>query len=273
MSTRQIFYTLLIMLFSHFAHAIDMKDILNISSIDLNSLNIEQLITDQSVVTNAPEKCSAVVYVLYGSAKKDLAIEEAKLISYTDRILPKPTIRNSKHFLMESFCTHTNRSTKALALASLAFAFPSDKETGEWLSNRYFFSQCTIEEKEAIVGAVKIGSYHIPETNLILKDALLGVNSGSVIGAALCIKNKPERYADFLPDLVASLLSLEERNKSYKNFATTRNLSVCYLTLTQALSEFEADEITPYLPFLQELKTHSGNKYISHLILKIERQK
>ncbi len=265
------FYSLLIILFCQCSQAIDMKDVLNISDIDLKSLDVEQLITDKSIITNAPDKSSAVIYVLYGSAKKDLAIEEAKLIPYADRIISKSTIRNSKQFLMESFSTHTNRSTKALALASLAFAFPSDKEIGEWLSNKYFFSQCTIEEKEAIVGTVRIGGYQCKETDLVIKDALLGINSGSVIGAASCIKNKPERYADFLPDLVASLLSLEKRNEAYKKFATTRNLSVCYLTLTQALSEFEMDDVAAYLPYFQELKVQSGNKYISHLIQKFER--
>ncbi len=250
-------------------HAFDIKSSIDIHSIDLDALDVESLVKNQSIIANSPKICSAVTYVLYGSAKKNSTRKEAMLIDYSDRIISNKILDQSKKFLMETSIAHSNISTRAMASMTIAFAFPDDDEIAEWLSERYFFSSSSTIAKAGILGTIGTAGYNTPSTVVVIKDGLMGNNSTLVINAASCIKDNIQSYKTLLPDLVLSLLTLEERNQIYPNFSTNKNLSVSYLFLTKAVGECGTDAQT-YLPLLEKLSARVGELHLKLLISRIK---
>jgi hypothetical protein len=248
--------------------AINMKAILSIDQINLDEINIGETISNKSSIESSPKTSAAVVYMLYGSAKKDSELKEARLIVYKDKILPLATIKESKSFLMEVFELHPNTTTKAMALSTLSFAFPKDQEVADWLTHQYLFFDYDNTTKAVIIGTIRTGNYANDLSALVVKHALHGTSADLVINAATCIKDNPTEYKQSLPDLITGLLSIEERVQAYSNFGSKKNVDVCYLQICQAISMYE--EAKTYLPILEAKSKLTPNNHIERLIRKIK---
>ena len=262
----------LILTFTHSSFALDARDVLGIKSVDLNYLNVDELIASSSVVTNSPVICSAVTYILYGSAKENSTLPEAKLLEYTARRVTDETLLQSKRFLMNTSDFHTNKSTRAMAGMTIAFAFPDDKEIAQWLSNNYFFAEISSESKNAILGTIRAGKFTNSKTDLVVKAGLMSMNASQVVNAASCVKNNPQHYETMLPDLVLSLLTLDSRNKTIDEFDSDVDVNVSYLFLTQAIGKYH-DSAQKYLEFLKKLAETSDNQYVKILVMKMSTNK
>ncbi|NLE25822.1 MAG: hypothetical protein GX625_10880 [Clostridiaceae bacterium] len=252
-----------------FSFALDAKDILGIQDIRIDSVNVEESLSSPSVITNSPELCSAVVYVLYGSAKENSTLPEAKLFEYTDQKVSKETIQKAKKFLLDTSILHINKSTRAMANMTIAFAFPNDKDVAKWLINNYFFTDASPELKNSILGTIRVGRYTAPETDLVVKAGLMSMNAAEVVNATSCIKDNPKHYESLLPDLVLSLLTLDDRNKMNDEFDLEVNIGVCYLVLTQAVEGYkDFDKI--YFDILKKLSEAVGDESVKLLVSKIK---
>lgn len=248
--------------------AINMKAILSIDQINLDEIDITETITNESSIKNSPDTSAAVVYMLYGSAKKDSELKEAKLIVYEDKLLPHSTIKDSKSFLMDVFESHPNMTTRTMALSTLSFAFPKDQEIADWLTHQYLFSEYDNTTKAVIIGTIRTGNYINSSSTLVVQHALHGTSADLVINAATCIKDNYTEYEQNLPDLIIGLLSVDERVKAYPNFGSKKNIDVCYLQICQALSMYE--ETKTYLPIIQAKLELTPNNHIERLVSKIK---
>ncbi|MBN2161663.1 MAG: hypothetical protein JXR25_09770 [Pontiellaceae bacterium] len=250
------------------AVAFDVKGTLGIDEISLDSLDVGAVISDSSIITNDPAICSAATYILYGSAQGVSSAPESKLIKYDDRKVSEDTIRAAKKFLMTTAAFHQNTSTRAMACMTIAFAFPNDKKVSEWMYERYFFTEISEESGSAILGIIRTGNFTTPEADLIVKAGLMGLRASLVVNAASCVKKNPDHYRSFVPDLVASLLTLEKRNDAVDEFDNRTKLNVSYLFLTQALEQYKNDA-SHYVGCLERLEKASGDNAVRLLVLKM----
>lgn len=266
------FLLILLVTFAYSSFAVDAKDLLGIKSVNLDSLNMEELVSSFSIVTNSPVICSAATYILYGSAKENSTLPEAKLFEYSDRKVSKSTLLKSKRFLMETSVFHTNKSTRAMAGMTIAFAFPNDNEIAQWLSENYFFSDISAEEKNSILGIIRAGKFDDSNTDLVVKAGLMSTSASQIGNAASCVKNNPQHYETMLPDLVSSLLTLDSRAKVVDDFDSDVGVGVSYLLLTQAIGEYP-DSAQEYLGHLKRLSITSGNQSVKLLVMKMSANK
>lgn len=254
------------------AFSLNAKDILGIKDLDLDSLNVSELISSSSIVTNSPTTCSAVTYILYGSSKEKSTLPEAKLFEYTDRKVSEKTLLQSKKFLMETSVLHTNKSTRAMASMTIAFSFPDDDEIAQWLSDHYFSDDVSSESRSALLGTIRVGKFTNYQTDLVVKAGLMSMSADQVVNAASCVKSNPNHYKPLLPDLILSLLTLDPRNKSIDAFDSRVDISVSYLLLTQATQEY-LSSAKQYFGLLTKLAETSDNKSVQLLVMKMNANK
>ncbi len=254
---------------SQVTFGLDIKSILNLDGLNLNSIDLESAIKNNSLITESPKVSSAVIYMLYGSAKRNSEAKEAQLIKYNEKLIDDEIIHKSKPFLLESFISHTNQLSRSMALSTIAFAFPKDPEIATWIVDQYFFNSANTDIKASIIGAMRIGGYDTPECKIVLKDALLGTSSRLVINAATCIKENSDIHRDLLPDLIAALLSLDSRKEIYEEFGSDRNLRVSFLMLTQAIGKY-GEESHQYISMLKILSSKTQQPSLRMLIQRIQ---
>ena len=268
MSKPGLFILFLLLSVVQITSAFSMKGALGINGVELDSLDAGAMVSNCSVITNDPVACSAVTYILYGSALGLSSAPESKLIKYDDRKVSEDTIRAAKKFLMNTAAFHQNTSTRAMACMTIAFAFPNDKEITSWMCERYFFSELSEESGSAILGIIRTGNFTTPEADLIVKAGLMGMRASLVVNAASCVKKNPDHYRSFVPDLVDSLLTLEKRNDAVDEFDNRTKLNVSYLFLTQALEQYKNDA-SRYVGCLERLGKTSGDNSVRLLVLKM----
>ena len=263
----KIYIFIMCVALGQFATAMDAKKILNIEDVNLDTLKVEESIKTLSIIANLPKESTAITYVLYGSAKVKSNQKEAHLFDYNDRILSDKIILDSKFFLMNVAMSHTNESTRAMASMTIGFAFPKDDEIVKWLGEWYFSPDVTIEKKIAILGIIRIGKYKTLYTDLIIKAALMGTNPDEISNAASCIKENSSNYAEFLPDLISSILTLESKRKIDKDFESNKKLNITYFFLVQAINKY-GNEISPYLGLLEKNADEINNESLKLFLIK-----
>jgi len=265
---KKLMFLLTGLVFINMAYSYDIKPALGINGVNLDQIDVDQMVQEKKLYESDPTQCSAIVYILYGSAKATLDQEEEDVIQYNDRIVSRDTIVKAKGFLMETVFKHKNKSTRAFAGGAIAYAFPRDPKISEWLFDQYFFHDLDARGKGSLLNIIKKGGYDDPYAKIVVKDGLMANSAGQVINAVSCISNNKDRYPEALPDLLASLLSLEERYKNNKSFELkvkyAGGISVCYLQLMRAISGY--DEVKVYRPVIQKI-LKKNNRTVPGMIL------
>jgi hypothetical protein len=240
------------------AYSIDLKVPLGIDDVDLNLIDVEEGIQKTDLYKTDPTSCSAIVYILFGSIKDSIEEEHMDLITYNDRTVSRETVVRAREFLQDTLLHHENEYTRSWAGGVIAYTFPRDTQISKWLFDQYFFHDLDAVRKGTLLNVINKGGYDDPCAILMIKDGLMADNPSQILNALGCTLDN--HYPEILPDLVASLLSIDDRYKNNEEKFKpegihTGGINACHSLLSRAISEYKDDDKSGiYRPIIEEIQ-------------------
>jgi len=237
------------------ANSIKLK--LGINDADINKVNQQAnlLHLSEDLVDSKINK--AILFNIYSTLVTTEKREESPYFKDSIKPISIEEVKKSLPFLQRLAHKSKIVEVKALAYKSIAYAFPADQKVSEWLRDFYLFETLTKEEKLMMTGCIKFGRYRNP---LVVRKALNDDNFSIVMNAISCVRECSHLYPKIFPDLIVTILSLEERALRTGN-ATVANRY--YLMLGKAISSYEKElRNSPYVDLIPMINEQLGGNYI-----------